>query len=116
MRNLAIEFLNSRDQTPDDWYMDCSSLCDELVEGDDSVVYVDGDVDREHEWQYHQVMMRNGLVHDAWHPNEIEATPLSQWLIDMFGLTAYVTVCIDGEDVFEGECKNFQWERLAKAA
>ena len=116
MQNLARKYLNENGKTEKDYYMWCASLCDEITQTGDHVVYVDGDVDRDYPWAYHQVMMRNGFVHDAWHPNQIEATPINKWLIDMFGPEAWVEVCIDGYDIFAGYCKNFQFGALAKAA
>lgn len=100
--NLATAYLQSVGETVDDWDGVCGELASTIATKDgDSIVYIEGDIG----WKYHMVMMREGVVHDAW--CEAGALPLRNYLIEMFGELAWVEVTINGDDVFAGNVRDF---------
>lgn len=103
--NLATEYLRATNQTIDDYDGLCGELVNDLQKtgnGDDHIIYVEGDIG----WRYHMALLRDGLVHDAW--CDAGALPPREWLIEMFGERAWIEFTLDGEDLFEGNCRDFQ--------
>lgn len=103
--NLATEYLKTHGETVDDWDGVCGELANAICEDGDHTLWVEGDIG----WKFHMVLLRGGLVHDAW--CEGDALPPREWLLKMFGEKAWVELSLDGDVVFEGHCREF--ERLA---
>lgn len=100
--NAAAAHLFATGQALEDYEGLCGNLADEIIEPDDLMLYVEGDIP----WSFHMVVLRDGLVHDAWCDSP-DALPVREWLVMMFGTTAWVTVAVNGDDVFEGPCSEW---------
>jgi hypothetical protein len=101
--NLATQYLQSQGETVENWDGICGELASAIAtRGDDHIVYVEGDIG----WRYHMVMMRDGVVHDAW--CDAGALHLRDWMVEMFGEQAWVELTIDAVDVFAGHVRDFQ--------
>lgn len=103
--NLATAYLQNHCETIDDWEGICGELASAIATKEsDAIVYVEGDIG----WRYHMVMMRDGVVHDAWCE---AALPLRDWMIEMFGEQAWIELTINGDDVFAGHVRDFELEK-----
>lgn len=103
MLNLATQYLARHGETLADYDGLCGELADQVATRKrDRIVYIEGDIG----WKYHMVMMRNGIVHDAW--CEAGPLPLRDWLVNMFGEHVWIELTIDAKDVFAGHVRDFQ--------
>jgi|SRR5215471_2243119 len=100
--NLARQYLTRHHQKLKDWVGSCGDLANAIAtEERDHIVYVAGQI----QWKYHMVMMRDGLIHDAWCRGDAVAP--REWLIEMFGANAVITFTLDGDDIYTGKCRDF---------
>lgn len=100
--NLASQYLETHGQTIEDWDGVCGELANEISQDGDDILYVEGEIP----WRYHMVLLRDGLVHDAW--CEGDALPITEWLVTMFGSTSEVEVSLNGDTIFNGQCMDFR--------
>ena len=101
MENLAAKYLRDHGETIEDYDGVCGELSNAIGGESDHMLWVEGDIP----WRFHMVLLREGLVHDAW--CEGDALPPREWLIRMFGAQAWVEVSLDGDTIFEGSCQDF---------
>src|SRR2546421_8588730 len=95
MENLAAKYLREHNETTDDYDGVCGELANAICEDGDHTLWVEGDIG----WKFHMVLLRDGLVHDAW--CEGDALPPREWLIRMFGAEAVVEVSLNGDTIYE---------------
>ena len=74
VRNLALAYLEYKDESLDDYEGICGDLVDGMMRwiGEDRIriLYIKGDLECQGlEWSYHMVAVIDGLVHDAWFPS-----------------------------------------------
>lgn len=110
--NLATRYLLEHNETVTDYDGVCGELADAIMQEGDHSLYVEGDGPWILGWVYHMVLLRDGLVHDAW--CEGEALTPRDWLIKMFGAKTFVEVSLDGDTIFDGKCKDFPEEYKPK--
>lgn len=101
MLNLATEYLLANNETVADWDGICGELAIAIEQDGDDFLFVEGDIP----WKYHMVLLRDGLVHDAW--CEGDALAPREWLLKMFGPSAFVEVSLNGDTIFVGPCRDF---------
>lgn len=116
--NLASQYLKDHNETIADYETICGELADAIASDGDDILYVEphGDfplipltlIGGNEIWKYHMVLLRDGLVHDAW--CEGAALPPCEWLIKMFGAATDVEVSLNGETVFTGPCDEFKFQ------
>lgn len=111
--NLATEYLRANNETLADYDGICGELANVLqkVTPNSKIVSVSGvGVFDTTAWTYHTVVMVDGVVHDAWRK---DALPLKRWL-RKFDCEWPVEISIDGEEVFEGLCKDFSLAEIER--
>lgn len=99
--NLATEYLREHGESLTEYEGACGELANVLqkVTPNSKLVSVSGiGLFDTTAWNFHTVVMVDGIVHDAWRKNPL---PLKRWL-QKFDCEWPVEISIDGEEVFDG--------------
>lgn len=116
--NFATEYLRANHETVYDWSGCCGELVSKLEQDGDGVIYIECPLvggrreclenPRDSRfWRYHMVLLRDGLVHDAWCKGP--ALPVREWLVKMFGKNLSVEVSLNGDIIFTGLTQDFEF-------
>lgn len=104
--NLALAYLAHSGETLGDYDGFCMELVDQVQQWkglergtlwiEDSEGGVLTPPARQTRWKYHAVLVVDGLVHDAWHP---EVLPVAEYLEQVFPNHPRLSVELDGERI-----------------
>lgn len=90
MENVATAFLLSQNAQLEDYEGYCGELVNDILNSlngvsNVSILHLEG-VNKEnlqsitgYEWNYHMVLVIDGMIHDAWHPDVV---PVGQYLLN----------------------------------
>lgn len=114
--NAASQYLLDigEDVHSERWDGYCGELANEILQGNDKMIYVSGPAVDSVGWNYHMVIYRDGKIHDAWLEDWhgiSEPVSFYKWLVTMFGTSEKIEITIDSEDVFLGLPQNFRPKR-----
>lgn len=111
--NLAVQRLTQQGETIADYEGICGEIANAISQDGDDILYVEPAGSwpliplrgEQTIWRYHMVLLRDGLVHDAWCEDVL---PAREYLVTMFGAETDVEVSLNGDTVFVGQCQEFQ--------
>jgi hypothetical protein len=91
-RHLSIHDFPLSEDELDEWDGICLELVNDLLHShpEGAILYVDNLPD-DHYWRYHAVLLLDGVVYDAWHPEVAGKGPI-EYAREVFGPWCELTI------------------------